>query len=396
MRILYHHRTMGDGAEGIHIREIVRALRAIGHDVQVEALAGDPMAAQGASPSRSRVSSLRRLIPASAYECAELGYNIVGYRRVMAAVRRFRPDVIYDRYNTYSTAAWRAARAAKLPLLLEVNSPMVYERSEYENLPLKFPRLAARYERSIFNGADRIFAVSTPLQRYLVDELNIDERKIVVLPNGADPDVFVPADGETTRRRYHLEGQTVVGFVGILRPWHGVDLLLGAFAELRRHRPSTHLLLVGDGPIEEQIAAQARDLGLATAVTLTGRLTHPEVVSHVAAMDICVSPRATFYASPMKILEYLAMGKAVVAPDMDNIRDIISHGRTGILFAPQSASAMGDALRRLVDDDHLRRALGEEGRRSVIERFNWRSNASRIVAEAEELVRARSRAGTVS
>ncbi len=388
---------MGDGAEGIHIREIVGALRSLGHDVLVVALAGDPTQAQRPSPSRSRVSWLRRLIPASAYEGAELGYNVIGYRKIRTAIRRFQPHVIYDRYNSYSTAALRAARRSRLPLLLEVNSPMVYERSEYENLPLKFPRLAARYERRIFQGADRIFAVSTPLERYLVEKLSIDERKIVVLPNGADPDTFVPADGKAIRRRYDIEGRTIIGFVGILRPWHGVDLLLSAFAELRQHRPSTHLLLVGDGPIADQIAMQARDLGLATAVTLTGRLAHADVVSHVAAMDICVSPRATFYASPMKILEYMAMGKAVVAPDMANIRDIISDGRTGVLFEPQSASGVRDALWRLVDDEELRRRLGEEGRRSVVERFNWRRNATRIVDEAAAILDARSRgAGTVS
>ncbi len=204
---------MADGAEGIHIREIVLALRALGHEVLVEALAGDSMLAGVARASPLGV--LRKLIPTFVYELAELGYNVVGYRRLMAAIHEFKPDVIYDRYNSYSTAAMRAARRAGLPLLLEVNAPVVYERSVYEHLRLYLPWLAQRYETSIFTGADRIFVVSTPLKHYLVETLRIDPHKIMVLPNGADPDVFAPADGKEVRLQYGIENRTIIGFVGI-------------------------------------------------------------------------------------------------------------------------------------------------------------------------------------
>ena len=384
MKILYHHRTMADGAEGIHIREIVSALRQLGHDVRVVALAGDP--AEHEARRRSQVSTLRRLIPAFAYEVAELAYNVVGYRRIMAAIQAFGPDVIYDRYNSYSTAAMRAARRTGLPLLLEVNAPVAYERSVYENLQLKFPTLARRYERKIFLGADRIFVVSTPLQRHLAGTIGIPSAKIVVMPNGADPDVFVPGSGEGVRRRHGLDDRIVIGFLGILRPWHGVDLLLEAFREVRSRWPAVHLLIVGDGPLETELKAESRRLGVSDAVTFTGRISHSDTVTHVAAMDVCVSPHATFYASPMKILEYMAMCKAVVAPDMENIRDIVDDGRTGLLFAPRSASGLAASLGRLIEDGALRRQLGEAGRREVVERFNWKSNAARIVEEAQALL----------
>ena len=199
MKILYHHRTMADGAEGIHIAEIVKALRALGHQVQVVALAGDPTRP---APARAAgVGGLRKLIPASAYELAELGYNVVGYGRMLAAIRTFKPDVIYDRYNSYSTAALHAARRARLPLLLEVNAPVAYERNVYEHLQLRFPRLARRYESRILGGADCIFVVSTPLRCHLVDKIGVDASKIVVLPNGVDPDVFAPASGDAGRDR---------------------------------------------------------------------------------------------------------------------------------------------------------------------------------------------------
>jgi glycosyltransferase involved in cell wall biosynthesis len=383
MKILYHHRTMGDGAEGIHIREIVSALRSLGHEVRVVALAGDPT--QSAALRSSGAAKLRRVIPSAAYEIAEIAYNMVGYRRLMEAIRQFSPDVIYDRYNSYSTAALKAARRARLPLLLEVNAPIAYERSVYEHLPLKFPRLATRYERTIFAGADRIFVVSTPLKAHLTGALAVDPQKIVVLPNAADPDVFTPVDGSVVRRRYAIEDRFVIGFVGILRPWHGLDLLLDAFATFRQRWPTGHLLIVGDGPVQEALESSVRERRLESWVTFTGRLQQHDVVAHVAAMDVTVSPRATFYASPMKILEYMSMGKPVVAPDMDNIRDIIDHGGSGWLFPPEDLTHLVKALETLAHDEQLRRDLGRCGRRRVLEQFNWRGNARRIADEASRL-----------
>jgi glycosyltransferase involved in cell wall biosynthesis len=375
---------MGDGAEGIHIREIVCALRALGHDVEVTALAGDPT--QPAVAKSARVRGLRKFIPAFGYEIAELAYNEVGYRQLCAAIDRFRPDVIYDRYNCYSTAALRAARRKALPLLLEVNAPVAYERSVYDHLPLKFPRLAQRYERRIFNEADRLIVVSTPLKHHVVGTAGTDPEKIVILPNGANPDVFRPCDGEPIRRRYGLGDRLVVGFVGILRPWHGVDLLLRAFRQLRDQRLPVHLLIVGDGPIEDQLRSEAHQLGLATDVTITGRVTHTDVVGHVAAMDVCVSPHATFYASPMKLVEYMAMQKAVVAPAMDNIRDLVEADRTGLLFEPQDSDALAAAIGRVLTDAQLRSDLARRARRSVITRFNWRHNAEQLVESAQSLL----------
>jgi len=381
MKVLYHHRTMADGAEGIHIREIVRALRALGHEVLVVALAGDPTAP--AAAGASRLAALRRLIPAAGYELAEIGYNPVGYRRIMTAIRWFGPDFIYDRYSSYSTAAASAARKARVPLFLEVNSPLAYERSVDDHLRLRFPALARSFERRIFEAADRIVAVSTPLKRHLVETMGIDARKILVLPNGADPDVFTPdASGEDIRRRYGIGDGFVVGFVGILRPWHGVDLLLEAFSQFRLDSAAAHLLIVGDGPIQSQLEERARMLGVKDAVIFTGRVTHQEVRAHIAAMDVTVSPHATFYASPMKILEYMSMGKAVVAPAMENIRDIVDDGETGLLFESGSAAALTARLTQLKGDPMRRHELGLHARARVMEKFTWKSNARRVVDEA--------------
>jgi glycosyltransferase involved in cell wall biosynthesis len=384
VKILYHHRTMGDGAEGIHIQEMVSAFRELGHEVRVVSLIGEKTNAKTAQADRWK--RLRGFIPSALYEFAELSYNVFGGRRVAQAIREFEPDVVYDRYNSYNTAAVGAAKRAGVPLMLEVNSPVAYERVAYENLQLKMPWLARRYERHICNSADHVFVVSTPLKRHLVDQVGVPAGRITVLPNGANPRTFDPrTDGDPIRARHGISNRIVIGFVGILRPWHGMEMLLDAFTELCGKHDNLHLLVVGDGPIQDDLKAQALATGVADRVTFTGRLSHTEVRDHVAAFDIAVSPKATFYASPMKILEYMAMAKPVIAPAMDNIRDIIDDRRTGILFEEGSVSNLRDALDRLARDEGLRRTLGLAARAEIDADRNWRTLARRVTRIVENV-----------
>lgn len=388
MRIVYHHRTLADGAEGIHIREMVAALRGRGHEVRVVSLVGEEE--RRASPRRSRWQSISKAIPTSLYEAAELAYNVVGRRTLEIAIKEFRPDFVYDRYNCYCTVGVAAARRCGVPLLLEVNAPVAYERSVYERLPLKFPALALRYERSICTRADAVFAVSTPLRRHLIEQVGVLADRVVVLPNGANPQTFHPGiDGSRVRARYAVQDRVVIGFLGILRPWHGVDLLLEAAARLRPSWPQLHVLIVGDGPMEGELRTKTEVLGLTDAVTFAGRVSHSEVREHVAAMDIAVSPHATFYASPMKLLEYMALSRPVVAPDLANIRDIVAHGETGLLFDPGDVASLTRVLAGLFERPALGPTLGAAARRAVESRFNWDYNARVVVRTAEHLLSGR-------
>ena len=383
MRILYHHRTLADGAEGVHIREMVDAFRGLGHEVQVAALAGDGSEASPNGP-RCKWDVVSRMIPSWAYEGAELAYNFVAAARLRRAIRQFRPDFIYDRYNSYSNAAVSVGRRAGLPVLLEVNAPVAYERATYQEKPIKFPKLAARYERQICLRASHIIVVSTPLKEFLVEQRGIPASQVTVLPNGANPGRFDPRiDGTSVRNHRGLNGRTVIGFVGILRKWHGTELLFHAFSLAYRRCQDLHLLIVGDGPLEESLKGEAATLGIDDRVTFCGRLRHDEVPAHVAAMDIAVSPRATFYASPMKILEYMAMGVATIAPRMPNIEDIVRDGADGLLFDPESAESFARSLTALAEDIGLRERIGRNARLKIETSLNWLNNANAVIQMAE-------------
>lgn len=375
MRILYHHRTLGDGAEGIHVAEMVKAFRASGHEVRVLSLIGEQT--NVATTKQRRWSSVRSWLPGVAYEFAEIGYNVPGYLSLRRAVGEFKPDLVYDRYVNYNYSAVGAARAAGVPVFLEVNSPYSYQKQTFDE-KLYLAGISRGFERTICTRASRVIVVSTPLKRFLAS-IGVPESQVVVMPNGADPDVFRPdVDAGPVRRKLGIEGRTVVGFSGILRPWHGLELLLEAFEQLAPALPDLHLLIVGDGPVRQDVESRAAAAGLSSRVTVTGRLPHSEVREHVAAMDVAVSPRATFYASPMKVLEYMAMGKAIVAPAMDNLRDIVSDGSEALLFEAENAQHLRTQLERVLRDPDLRRGLGAAARAKIERERTWRHNAEEV------------------
>jgi glycosyltransferase involved in cell wall biosynthesis len=228
--------------------------------------------------------------------------------------------------------------------------------------------------------------VSTPLKSHLVS-LGIPEGHVVVMPNGANPKAFQSKiDGGRVRIKYGMQNKLVLGFVGILRPWHGLEMLIDVFNNLKPQECGLHLFVIGDGPIQPALEALVVAKNLKESVTFTGRVPHEEMEEHVAAIDIAISPRATFYASPMKILEYMAMAKAVVAPDMENIRDIVDHGYDGILFEPENSNSLEKRLLELVENQAMRDELGRRARKKIENRLNWIQNARHIVEIVRDLV----------
>jgi glycosyltransferase involved in cell wall biosynthesis len=380
MRILYHHRTLGDGAEGIHIAEIVNSFRKIGHDVFVVSLIGDSTNIQ--SNKQKMWSKIAKSMPDFFYEIGEITYNISSYISIYQAIKEFRPHFIYDRYAIYHYSAVALANRFDIPIVLEVNCPYSNQKEIFDET-LYFKRLSRFFERRICYDATHVIVVSTPLKKFLVS-IGVPPKQIVVIPNGTDPEIFHPdISGKEYRCRYGLDGKVVIGFTGILRPWHGLDLLLRAFEQVSYEYSRLHLLIVGDGPARADLERWLVSKDLSRQVTITGRQPYNRISQFVAAMDIAVSPRATFYASPMKILEYMAMGKAIVAPDMENIRDILHHRQDAILFPPEDVEGLVGGLRELIRDPVLRASLGHEARRRIETERTWLHNVQRVIQLVE-------------
>ncbi|APF17857.1 glycosyl transferase group 1 [Caldithrix abyssi DSM 13497] len=385
MRILYHHRTLGDGAEGIHIQSIVNGLIQLGHQVKVVSLVGEKTQFRKAQDAReSKWDWVRKHIPQPVYELAEIGYNLKGRRMLQKAIDSFRPDIIYDRYAHFSFAALWAAKKNNLPLILEVNSPYSIQKRQWEKL--YFPWLSQYGEKKIFNAAPHIIVVSTPLKKIVMD-YGVPEEKITVLPNGTDPERFNPdIDDQPLRKKLKLTGKIVLGFVGILRRWHNIDQLITVLEELNLPRLNAAMIFLGDGPSYQELVEFNRAKGHEAWIRFLGRIPHSEIQQYIAMMDVAISPHATPYSSPMKILEYMAMEKAILAPDMENIRDILRDGENALLFKPDDARSLKEKLLLLIQNEDLRRRLGKTARQDVVQKFTWLGNARKTAEIAQKLV----------
>ncbi|RMH61991.1 MAG: glycosyltransferase family 1 protein [Calditrichaeota bacterium] len=385
MRILYHHRTLGDGAEGIHIQSIVNCLKQQGHEVRVVSLVGEKTEFRTSQEAReSKWDKIKSIIPQPVYELAEIAYNVKGKAMLMKAIREFKPDIIYDRYAHFSFSALWAAKKSGLPLILEVNSPYSIQKRQWEKL--YFPGLSKMGEQKIFEAAPRIIVVSTPLKQIIAD-YGVDTSKVTVLPNGTDPDRFDPKlDATPLKKELGLEGKTILGFVGILRSWHNIDKLINILEEIDLEKHNAAMVFLGDGPSYEELTAYNKKKGNEKVILFPGRIPHKDIQRYVAMFDIAISPHATPYSSPMKILEYMAMEKAILAPDMSNIKDLITDGETGLLFTPDNAEALKSRLLTLMNDAELRARLGQKARQAVLERFTWDNNARLTAEMAREMV----------
>ena len=363
MRILYSHRIQSRDGQSVHVDELIAAFRAAGHEVMV--VGPSFYDDSGFGGESGAVARLRRLLPGAAGEVAELAYNLPAYRRLAAAARAFKPDLLYERYNLfYLAGAWLAARTG-VPYFLEVNSPLADERSRFGTLRLQ--RLAHALERRTWRQATRVLPVTGVLGG-IITAAGVDPARISVNPNGVVLDRFRPPPAR-------LDGPVVLGFVGFVRDWHGMDDVIRHMAA----DPRTALHLVGDGPVRPALEQQAAALGLGDRVRFTGVVPNALIPAEVARFDIALQPKVTAYASPLKIFDYMAAGRAIVAPDQPNIREILTHEHTALLFDPARPGAMWEAIDRLLHDAPLRTSLGTAARAALEQHdYTWAGNAARI------------------
>jgi len=375
MKILYHHRIRSKDGQYVHIDELTQALHALGHEI---ILVGPPaIAREEFGAEAGIISYLKRCLPLRLYEVLELSYSLWAYARLRAAIRRHKPDCIYERYNLFQVAGAWLKRTSGLPMLLEVNAPLLEERQQYGGVASV--RLARWSQNYAWTTADFLLPVTEVLAGYL-RRAGIPDSRIVVIPNGVNLARFARTGNRNeAQRRLGLEGRLVLGFTGFVREWHGlarvIELIAKAGEAIR-----IHLLLVGDGPARSALEEQARRLGVKGSLTITGIVPRDEVARYVAAFDVALQPAVVPYASPLKLFEYMALGCAIVAPAVSNLQEILVDNQNALLFDPESPDSFSSVVSRVCADAGLRERIGAGAARTIIGRgLTWENNAKRVV-----------------
>jgi len=270
--------------------------------------------------------------------------------------------------------------------VLELNSP-AYESHLYLDEYLHVPLVGEWMEGLKTRGADAVTVVSSRLKAVLVDRYRVPPRKVSVVPNGADTTRFHPGLMADASLQWPLDTGPIVGFTGSFRKWHGTGFLARVVQEVARTRPRTGFLLVGDGPEWRAVKEALTDLG--ERVVMTGAVAHDRVPGLTAAFDVGLMPESNDYGSPLKVLEWMAAGRAIVAPAYAPLADVIESGREGLLFPPRDLAACVRDVVHLIDDPPFRLELGRAAADRAAHSLTWVDNARRVLAACEQAIAAR-------
>lgn len=332
--------------------------------------------------------SWRRHVPAGAKTLAKDVLAVRGARRFKDAGAsgpwsNDRLRLVWQNHQMFHTAGFVAARRAGCPVVLFVDAPLVWEARKWGVRRAGYGGLLERVgEWPQLRSADLVACVSDEVAEQ-VRVRGVPEERIVVTPCAVDPEVFSPdRSSPRVRERLGLAGKFVVGWVGSFHRWHGVGLAIEALARLRPALPDVALLLVGDGAERAAIEAAAVTAGLDNIV-FTGTVPHAEVPEMMTAMDVALvlDPGVEeFHYSPLKLREYMACGRPVVAPRVGDIARLLTHEVDGLLVAPGDAVALAATITRLRGSAGLRTALGEAARQKVLASATWDHQLERAVA----------------
>ena len=376
----------GSKGASIHIREFTKALRQRGHHVDVG------IAKLGQIPRETRHVWELPNVMTSFFSTANRGENAKLLAESQSFARNFVPwtppsenfDIVYERYSLYGLAGMNIARRYGVPFVLEVNAPLVEEERTHRSLVME--PLARAVESYLFSEADLILAVSEQLRDYILSVSR--ESNVMVLQNGVDARPFVEAESCGRAEDSSEKEGFRVGFVGSLKPWHGLEFLLDSFAELAGGC-GIYLSIIGDGPLRESLEVKARDLKISERVEFSGAIGYEHVPAAMKGLDVAVAPYPqmdSFYFSPIKIFEYMAAGLPIVASNIGQIPDILRHDETALLVPPGDTRKLTEALLRLKSDDSLRARLGRNAQQEALNSHTWAARVESIEPTFEALL----------
>ena len=297
-------------------------------------------------------------------------------------------DVVYERNDVFNVGLAMAARRCGLPYVVFVEADQIMEL-DLSGAPVTGVLRWRAKQAFRFNlrAADIVVCVSAAGCRHLIQNWHVDPRKVVELPNAVDVSRFRPDPVTRASVRSWLglgDRDPLVLFVGNFFPWHDVETLLQAFAFVLAALPNARLLLVGDGARREAMMRRADALGLQSAVRFTGIVAHGDVPRFTAAADVAVVPYPVMsqemWMSPLKLFEYMASGRAIVASSVGQINTVIEDGVNGLLVPPGDVTALARALTSVVQDSVLRTRLGVKARQDAVRCYGWDAYLSRLEA----------------
>jgi PEP-CTERM/exosortase A-associated glycosyltransferase len=299
--------------------------------------------------------------------------------RLEQLARVLRPDILHAHSPVLNAIpALRVGEKLGIPVVYEIRA--FWEDAAVDHGTTREGSLRYRLTRGLETWAlrrvDHAFTICEGLRADIVAR-GIPDWKVTVIPNAVDIEGFQlsGAPDAELKTRLSLDGTTVLGFIGSFYAYEGLDLLLDAFPAMLAKRPDLRILLVGGGPQEDKLKAQAQRLGITDKVIFTGRVPHSEVSRYYDLIDLLAYPRhsmrLTELVTPLKPLEAMAQGRIFIASDVGGHKELIRDGETGRLFKAGSASALAEVAEEMLAHPEKWPNYRRAGRTFVEEVRNW-------------------------
>ncbi|MBK7814107.1 MAG: glycosyltransferase, exosortase A system-associated [Rhodocyclaceae bacterium] len=317
--------------------------------------------------------------------------------RLEGLARDIKPDILHAHSPVLNAIpALRVGRRLGIPVVYEIRA--FWEDAAVDHGTTREGSVRYRLTRALETWAlrrvDHAFTICEGLRKDIVSR-GIAPDKVTVIPNAVDIEGF-QLSGEPDaelKRRLGLDGATVIGFIGSFYAYEGLDLLLDAFPAMLAKRPELRILLVGGGPQDANLKAQAQRLGIADKVVFTGRVPHGEVSRYYDLIDLLAYPRhsmrLTELVTPLKPLEAMAQGRIFVASDVGGHKELVRDGKTGRLFKAGDAGALAAVVEEMLGQRDTWPAYRAAGRDYVERVRNWRNSVAKYKPVYERLVRSR-------
>lgn len=371
----------------------IRALNNLGHEATIYWRSVQPDQLAGTSAKHRLRELLKKYLSNYVHDFRRVTSNLRYYQKELAILRQERPDILLLRSELYNFSALCAAKKLSIPVVLEVDCPTAYEHRYLSGRnKIKIGRLPERIERWNWNQSKAIIAISNILRDFLIRN-GVAGEKITVIPNGADPQRFRPGTAdEALHRRFPLQDKVVIGWIGSLVGWSGLENLLAVAQQLLDMRPQAALLFVGGGKNKEILEKTFRPQDIGRRVFLTGAIAWDEVPAYLDLMDITIAPYPKldfWYPSSMKIFEYMSAQTTVVASSVGQIAEVIEDGVNGLLFNPDRRDEFLAKVLFAVDEPDRRIRIAANARKSVLEKYTWEAHARKMSLIFEKVLQAR-------
>ncbi len=365
-----------------HVLGVIRAFENLGWEVR-PFIVGDKVPLHWVAGERNERQHWPGRLERLAADLLRLQMGIVNGWRARRELGEV--DWVYERFGAFQALGWWFQRRG-IPWILETNAILSIEATQDRSTVALAPPARAT-EFWAYRQCDVLVCVSEALARLAIQRAGVDRRKVVVVPNGADAAQFDPLKHSPRR----IFDRCTIGFVGSLRPWQKLDLLIEALGELRLEGIDFNFVVIGDGPMRQEWENLTSSLGQSDHVRFVGQVPWSEVPGLIAGFDLGFVGQVPLaigemYLSPLKLYEYAAMARPLIASDFEDARSLILEGHTGYLFAPGDREDLKRALRRANSQREEWDEMGARARKLVEGQHSWEVRVRELIRQVEPIL----------